>query len=104
MSILDQLGIDPDDFTWHDLALCDGIDDPEVFFDDYEKNVNVARAVDEMCLSCPVMAACARDGQEGKRTGVWGGIYWNGNGKPDTNRNAHKTDEDWAAIRERLSE
>ena len=104
MSILDQLGLDPDSFTWHDLALCDGTDNPDWFYDEYERNTNVAKTVDQMCLSCPVMQQCARVGQENREVGVWGGIYWNGSGKPDKARNAHKTDEVWLEIRDRLSE
>ena len=55
MSLLDELGIDPEDFTWHDLALCDGIEQPEIFFSMYESDEEVARQTDQMCLHCPVM-------------------------------------------------
>lgn len=104
VSLLESLGLDPEDFTWHDIALCGGIDNPEYLFDEYEKKVNVAKTVDDMCLSCPAMKACATTGQEERLTGVWGGIYWNGAGAPDEDRNSHKTPEVWQAIRERLSE
>jgi len=111
VSLLDELDIDPDDFEWRDLGLCqntavtrkpDGTTD-DMFFDDYESDANVARQVDEMCLHCPVLALCAQAGSKGE-TGVWGGIYWNGAGKPDKNRNSHKTPEVWDRIRKRMTE
>ena len=102
MSLLDELGIDPEDFTWHDLALCDGIEQPEIFFSMYESDEEVARQTDQMCLHCPVMKECGLRGQQGEQ-GVWGGVFWNGSGKPDTNRNSHKTPEIWDEIRKRLS-
>lgn len=100
MSLLDELGIDPEEFTWHDLALCQGMD-PELFFTKYEADEEVAKQTDQACLSCPVFAECAAAGQDGQH-GVWGAIYWNGSGKPDKNRNAHKTPEVWNEIAERL--
>lgn len=102
MTLLEQLGLDPDDFVWQDLALCDGMD-PELFYSKYENNEEDARQTDEVCLHCPVMKECGLRGMQGE-TGVWGGIYWNGSGKPDEARNAHKTPEVWARIRERMSE
>lgn len=101
MSLLDELGIDPEDFTWHDLALCDGMD-PELFFTKYESDEEVAKQVDQTCLHCPVMKQCSLAGQKGEH-GQWGGIFWNGSGKPDKNRNSHKTPEIWNEIGERLS-
>jgi hypothetical protein len=77
-------------------------DDP--FYEAYETNPETARNTDDMCLHCPVMKQCALEGQSKKRVGVWGGIYWNGAGKPDKDRNAHKTKEVWDAIYERLAE
>jgi hypothetical protein len=103
VSLLDELGIDPEDFTWHDLALCDGIEDPEIFFSKYEADEEVAKQADQVCLHCPVMKQCALMGQKGEY-GQWGGIFWNGSGKPDKNRNSHKTPEVWAEIEKRLNE
>ena len=102
-TLIELLGIDPDDFIWQDLALCENAEKPSNYYEDYESDTEVARQVDEMCLSCPVMAACAKQGQSGEH-GVWGGIYWNGSGKPDKARNAHKTDAVWAEIHQRLAE
>lgn len=111
MSILDRIGVDPERFDWKQLGLCKGIsmhlNDPETddtFFDAYESNPEVAAMTDDMCLHCPVMKQCAMEGQSKKRVGVWGGIYWNGAGKPDKDRNAHKTKEVWDAIHKRLAE
>lgn len=111
MSLLDELDIDPEDFHWKDLGLCqktgvvikpDGtvIDN---MFDEYETNERVAKQVDQMCLHCPVMAQCAQAGSKGE-WGVWGGIYWNGAGKPDKNKNSHKTPEVWDEIKKRMTE
>lgn len=101
MSLLEELGIQPEEFTWHDLAICDGMD-PELFYSRYESDPETARQVDQACLSCPVIKQCALRGAQGEH-GVWGATYWNGSGKPDANRNAHKTPEIWQEIKERLS-
>ena len=103
MNILQQLGLDADSFTWHDLALCKNLDNPDNFFEDYEKRESIAKAIDDMCLSCPVMQQCALYAQEAKESGVWGGVYWNGSGAPDKNRNSHKTEEVWNQIKTRLA-
>lgn len=102
LSILDSLGIDPENFTWENLAICQGMP-TDWFFDQYEADVTVAKQIDEACLSCPVMAMCANKGREDKEHGVFGGIYWNGSGKPDKNKNNHKTPEVWEQIRDRLT-
>lgn len=103
MSIISLLGIDPDSFTWHDLALCKGLDDPDDLYENYERKVNVAKAVDDMCLSCPVMKECAMTGRDSGETGVWGAVYWDGSGRPDEDKNSHKTPEIWEKIWKRLS-
>lgn len=104
-SLLDELGLDPEEFDWEDLALCKStVTSPEddVFFDRYESDEESAKAADDMCLRCPVIRQCFFAGAEG-RTGVWGGVYWNGSGKPDKNKNSHKTDEVWSKVHERVS-
>lgn len=102
MTLLEELGIDPSAFIWEDLALCNGMD-TNLFFDDYEADKQTAIQIDNCCLSCPVFKECAAVGAEGNY-GVFGSVYWNGSGKPDVNRNLHKTPEVWQRIRERLSE
>lgn len=102
MSILDDLGIDPEDFTWQKVALCQNVD-TELFFDQYESSTEVAKQVDQMCFVCPVMKECLMQGMQENEHGVWGGIYFNGSGKPDKNRNKHKTDADWSIVRAKMS-
>ena len=99
---LSALGIDLEELQWQDLALCEGMS-TNMFYDDYESDVGVARVVDEACLSCPVMAQCLDRGVENSEWGVWGGIYLS-SGKPDMNRNAHKTQQVWDQIKERVSD
>lgn len=103
VNFLEAMGLDLETFTWHDLALCNGLKEPELFFDRYEGDSNVAKQVDDMCLHCPVMKQCAQAGMEQKEQGVWGGIYW-WNGEPDPARNQHKTPEVWEEIRARMTE
>lgn len=99
-SILDELGLDPEDFEWEDLALCKGMP-TELFYDQYESDEETAKAADEACLRCPVIANCFKAGADGQY-GQWGGIYWNGAGRPDKNKNRHKTEDVWAQIYERV--
>lgn len=98
MSDISQfLGIDKEDITWEDLALCKGMD-LNFFFDDYEIDENKAKAVDEHCLACPVIKQCGEFAQVHKEEGVWGGIYWTPGGRIDRSRNKHKTDKVWAEL------
>ncbi len=96
-----ELGLDLDSLKWQDLALCESMP-TNMFYDDYESDVQVAKVVDEACLSCPVMVQCMERGMENSEWGVWGGIYLV-SGKPDNNRNSHKTQDIWDSIRERVS-
>lgn len=102
--LLDFLGVDEDQFSWHNLALCrnTGEFDPlgeeergDLFFDTYESDPISAKAVDAMCASCPVRSECGNFAEETRQWGVWGGVYWDGAGRPDLDRNSHKTLEDW---------
>ena len=101
VSIIELLGLDEEDFSWQDLSLCRGMD-PEWFCDKYEASSKIAKQVDQICLSCPVMSECLQWGLDNSEWGVWGGIYLT-SGKPDKNRNAHKTEAVQAQIRERIS-
>lgn len=102
VSILDELGIDPDDLSWESLASCSGMN-PNMFFDDtdlkdpdsltYSDEVT-AQIVDQVCLSCPVAAVCYGLGVREERWGVWGGVYLT-EGKIDAKLNRHKDDADW---------
>lgn len=100
--LLSELGLDGDDIRWQNLALCQGMN-TEWFYDQYEKDSEVARATDEACLRCPVLAQCFLAGQAGQY-GVWGGVFWNGSGKPDKNKNSHKTDDVWEDIYKKVRE
>jgi hypothetical protein len=89
--ILNSLGLDKDSLQWQDLALCLGMD-TNLFFDQYETDVNVAKSIDQACLSCPVIAMCYQYGTESDNYGVWGGVYLS-SGSPDKSKNSHKTKE-----------
>lgn len=96
-SILNDLGLHEDELEWQDLAICNGMD-VNLFFDKYESDINIARNIDEMCISCPVKKMCYEYGSENDSYGVWGGIYLN-SGLNDKIRNAHKTKEVWKKLK-----
>jgi hypothetical protein len=98
-NILNDLGIDRDNVNWYDLALCLGMD-TNLFFDKYESDINVAKNIDEACLSCPVIKICHDEGIANNDYGVWGGIYLNA-GATDKSKNAHKTKDVWKRIKEK---
>ena len=100
MNLLEQMGLDPDTFTWHDLAACDGVEEPDIFYDKYESDKTLAKQVDQMCIHCPVAKQCAETAMKNKEVGVWGGVYWNGSGRADESKNDHKTPEVWEQIAE----
>jgi hypothetical protein len=95
--ILDDLGIDKDNFEWWHLAICSGMD-TNLFYDKYEADINIAKSIDEACLSCPVVKMCYESGIQNNEYGVWGGIYLNA-GAIDKARNIHKTSEVWKKMR-----
>lgn len=100
-SILESLGIDPDDLKWYHLAICHNSVTSvsnDIFFDVYESSNVDAEQTDQMCLHCPVIKQCLQYGINNKMVGVWGGIYIN-NGKVDKKYNAHKTPEIWKALK-----
>lgn len=103
-SVLSELGLDPEQVEWQDVALCRTAEIPtSVYYDEYENSVSIAKSVDDGCLSCPVLAQCLQAGVENGEWGVWGGIYLV-SGKPDMNKNSHKTPDIWEAIRERIGD
>ena len=95
------LFVQTDRVDWKSHGLCKNAD-TEWFYDVYEQSEPVANAIDSMCLACPFLRICSTHGQENGEWGVWGGIYWNGAGKPDKNRNSHKTEEWWEEFRARI--
>lgn len=96
-NILNELGADKEDFDWYHLAICRGME-TNLFYDKYESDVNIAKSIDQMCLSCPVSKMCYESGTENSEHGIWGGIYLN-SGEVDKMKNIHKTAEDWKMIR-----
>ena len=101
LSVLDALGIDPDDLEWQDLAVCHGLDISR-FYEGYEQSVRTAKLTDQICLSCPVRRQCLSAGVENSEHGVWGGIYLTA-GRVDDTKNQHKTSDIWEEIREGIA-
>jgi hypothetical protein len=77
-------------------ALCAGTD-TERYFDKYENDSEIAKEIDRMCLSCPVIKECFESGVKTESYGVWGGIFLN-EGKLDNVRNSHKSNEVWTRV------
>jgi hypothetical protein len=98
-SILSNLGVDEEDFDWYDLAVCRGMD-TNLFYDKYEADPNIAKNIDEACLSCPVIAVCYKAGQENDEYGVWGGVYLT-SGSIDKSKNLHKTQDLWKRLKKK---
>lgn len=98
-NILNSLGIDQDDFDWYDLAVCRGMD-TNLFYDQYEADQNIAKNIDEMCLSCPVLEMCFEAGKEMNEYGVWGGVFMS-SGSIDKSKNLHKTADTWKRLKKK---
>lgn len=95
-NILNDLNTDNENINWWHLAACSGLD-TNLFFDKYELDINIAKSIDQCCLSCPVRKMCHQSGIENNEYGVWGGVYLN-SGSIDKMRNAHKTKDIWKQI------
>ena len=98
-SILNSLGVDEEDFDWYDLAICRGMD-TNLFYDQYEADQNIAKNIDEMCLSCPVLEMCFKAGKEMNEYGVWGGVFMN-SGSIGKSKNLHKTADTWKRLKKK---
>ena len=96
-NILNDLGIDEDDFDWWHLAVCRGMD-TNLFYEKYEADSNIAKSIDDACFSCPVIKMCYESGVEKDEYGVWGGVYLNA-GSIDKTRNLHKSQDAWKRLR-----
>ena len=72
--------------------------DTSLFFEKYETDVNMAKAIDECCLACPVRKMCHESGTSNDEYGVWGGVYLT-LGNPDKLKNSHKTKEVWKKLK-----
>ncbi len=96
-NILNDLGLEEDNLNWWDIAACKGID-TNLFYDTYENDINIAKNIDEACLSCPVLKICYQSGIDNQEYGVWGGVYLS-SGQIDKTKNLHKTKETWKKLR-----
>lgn len=79
---------------WKQEALCNG-DEVNLFFDDYENDLEVRKDTDSLCGICPMAKICFATAISTKAWGVWGGVYLE-NGKISRQNNNHKTKQDWA--------
>lgn len=95
--ILNKISSDQDSIRWWDIAACNGMD-TNLFFDKYESDIQMAAAIDQCCLSCPVINMCYRSGIEQNEYGVWGGVFLS-SGLVDKMKNAHKTKEIWKQLK-----
>ena len=84
------------DENFLDQALCNGME-TEKFFDKYEEDLDLAKYIDSLCLSCPVISECFKKGVSSESWGVWGGIYLV-DGKIDKQKNSHKDKTVWNRI------
>lgn len=96
-NILNNLGVDVEDFDWWHIAVCRGMD-TNLFYDKYENDINIAKGIDEACMSCPVMKMCYQSGVDNSEYGVWGGVYLS-SGEIDKSKNLHKTADTWKRLR-----
>jgi hypothetical protein len=95
--ILNKLNSDQDSIRWWDLAACNGMD-TNLFFDKYESDVQMANAIDQCCLSCPVISMCYKSGVDQDEYGVWGGVFLS-SGLVDKIKNVHKTKDTWKQLK-----
>ena len=86
---------------WKDEAKCLGMD-TNLFFEKYEEDHSIARAIDKLCQACPVNKTCFSVGVSNKEWGVHGGVYLK-EGSIDKEFNSHKSRQDWADVWESLT-
>lgn len=96
-NILKELGIDAQDVKWYHLSACKNMS-INWFYDDYENDKVIANTADQVCLNCPVIKQCYKEGVEMKEYGVRGGIFMN-LGRVDKQINSHKTKEVWNQLK-----
>jgi hypothetical protein len=96
-SLFEKLGIDEQDVKWYHLASCKNMS-INWFYDDYENDKELAKQIDQVCLSCPVIKQCHAEGIENKEKGVRGGVYMD-LGRPDKQHNSHKDQETWKKLK-----
>lgn len=79
---------------WKSQGKCLGYD-TNIFFDKYEEDLPLRSAIDELCISCPVMKECFSVGVSQKEWGIWGGVYLE-LGEISKEFNNHKDKQAWA--------
>ena len=84
------------DHEWIVKAKCRSMD-RELFFDKYEEDQDLAKVVDNICLTCPVISDCFTHGTTNEEWGVWGGIYLE-NGEISREFSKHRTKEKWGEM------
>lgn len=72
MNIIDQFGLDEENFIWQDLAMCHNIP-TDVFFDYADERPAVDRAAKDICSYCPVQQVCLENKMREKAHGIHGG-------------------------------
>lgn len=72
MNIIDEFGLDEDNFVWQDLAMCLGTP-PQAHFEDSESPGSIVESTKSICDYCPVKAFCLEEGLRTKSEGIWGG-------------------------------
>lgn len=72
---------------------CEGVD-VNLFFDRYEESTQVAKIIDNLCMSCVNQQKCLATGVSNSEWGVWGGVYLEG-GKISKTHNKHKDQDAW---------
>ena len=86
---------------WKDKAKCAKFD-TNLFFDDYEEDLELRSDIDELCSGCPVARQCFAIGVSQKSWGVWGGIYLE-DGEISKEFNRHKTKANWGKTWQKLT-
>lgn len=81
---------------WSLNAKCLNLD-TNLFFDKYEEDDGIRKAIDSLCKECPVQKECVAAAVSRQEYGVWGGIYFE-NGKISKEFNSHKKQEEWFSI------
>jgi hypothetical protein len=89
------------DNKWELEAICDG-DEVNLFFDDYEENIEIRKEIDALCGICPVARQCFAAAISQKDWGVRGGVYLE-KGKISKEFNSHKSKQDWAETWQNLT-
>jgi len=86
---------------WKDEASCLGLE-TNLYFEEYEDNVDLRNGIDNICMQCPVRKTCFANGISGKEWGVWGGVYLEG-GEISREFNRHKSKSDWSNVWQSLT-